>query len=145
MSWRMPSETAPHTRTWMAFPVEGPTLGDTDAEREEGYAAWTEVAAAIARFEPVTMVVDPSELARARRMLPGEVAILEAPVDEFWMRDHGPTFVVDDERPGILGAVDWIFNGWGAHDWARWERSAEHARIVAAEVGAELISSTLVA
>jgi agmatine deiminase len=48
MSWRMPSETAPHARTWMAFPVEGPTLGDTDAEREEGYAAWTEVAAAIA-------------------------------------------------------------------------------------------------
>ena len=49
MGWRMPSETAPHARTWMAFPVEGPTLGDTDAEREEGYAAWTEVAAAIAR------------------------------------------------------------------------------------------------
>jgi agmatine deiminase len=64
-------------------------------------------------------------------MLPGDVTILEAPVDEFWMRDHGPTFVVDDERPGVLGAVDWIFNGWGAHDWARWERSAEHARIVA--------------
>ena len=145
MSWRMPSETAPHARTWMAFPVEGPTLGDTAAEREEGYAAWTEVAAAIARFEPVTMIVDPAETARARRTLPGDVTILEAPVDEFWMRDHGPTFVVDDERPGILGAVDWIFNGWGAHDWARWERSAEHARIVAAEVGAELISSTLVA
>ena len=130
MSWRMPSETAPHARTWMAFPVEGPTLGDTDTEREEGYAAWTEVAAAIARFEPVTMVVDPSELARARRMLPGDVTALEAPVDEFWMRDHGPTFVIDDERPGVLGAVDWIFNGWGAHDWARWERSAEHARIL---------------
>jgi hypothetical protein len=31
------------------LPRGGPTLGDTDAEREEGYAAWTEVAAAIAR------------------------------------------------------------------------------------------------
>ncbi|WP_336631935.1 MULTISPECIES: agmatine deiminase family protein [unclassified Microbacterium] len=144
MAWRMPSESAPHERTWMAFPVEGPTLGDTEAERTEGYDAWAAVAAAVARFEPVTMVVDPSETARARRMLPGEVALLEAPVDEFWMRDHGPTFVVDDERPGVLGAVDWIFNGWGAHAWARWERSAEHARIVAAEVGAERVSSTLV-
>lgn len=144
MAWRMPSETAPHERTWMAFPREGLTLGDTDAEREEGYATWAAVAAAIARFEPVTMVVDPTETARARRMLPGGVTLLEAPVDEYWMRDHGPTFVVDDERPGVLGAVDWIFNGWGAPDWAQWQDSAAHARLIAAEVGAELVSSVLV-
>lgn len=145
MSWRMPSETASHERTWMAFPVEGPTLGEGAAERAEGYAAWAAVAAAVARFEPVSMVVDPAETARARRMLPGDVTLLSAPVDEFWMRDHGPTFVVDDNRPGVLGAVDWIFNGWGAHEWSRWELSAEHARLVAAEVGAELVSSPLVA
>ncbi len=142
MAWRMPAETAPHERTWMTFPAEGETLGDTDALRSEGYAAWAEVAAAVARFEPVTMVVDPAEHARARRMLPGEVELLDAPVDEFWMRDSGPTFVVDEA--GVLGAVDWIFNGWGAPAWASWRKSAEHARLVAAATGAELVSSTLV-
>ena len=144
MAWRMPSETAPHERTWMAFPREGFTLGDTDAARDEGYAAWTAVAAAVARFEPVAMVVDPTETTRARRMLPGDVTIVEAPVDEFWMRDHGPTFVVDDERPGALGAVDWIFNGWGSPDWANAEQSNEIARTVAGLVGAEVVSSVLV-
>jgi agmatine deiminase len=144
MGWRMPSETAPHERTWMAFPREGFTLGDSAAEREEGYATWSAVAAAVARFEPVTMVVDPTEIERAKRMLPGEITLLEAPVDEFWMRDHGPTFVVDDERPGVLGAVDWIFNGWGAPDWAQWQDSAAHAGLIAAHVGAELVSSVLV-
>jgi len=143
MAWRMPAETAPHERIWMTFPAEGETLGDTDALREEGYAAWAAVAAAVARFEPVTMVVDPSEAARARRMLPGEVDVLEAPVDEFWMRDSGPTFVVDDET-GVLGAVDWIFNGWGAPEWAQWRKSAGHARLVAEAVGAEVVSSLLV-
>ncbi|GAA5030857.1 agmatine/peptidylarginine deiminase [Microbacterium fluvii] len=143
MAWRMPAETAPHERIWMAFPREGHTLGDTAALRDEGYAAWTAVATAVAGFEKLTMLVDPSELARARRMLPGEVEIIEAPVDEFWMRDHGPTFVVDDET-GRLGAVDWIFNGWGAPDWADWRLSAEHARLIAAETGAELVSSLLV-
>jgi len=143
MAWRMPAETAPHTRTWMTFPAEGETLGATDAEREAGYAAWTAVAAAVARFEPVTMVVDPRETARARRMLPAEVELLEAPVDEFWMRDSGPTFVVDDTT-GALGAVDWIFNGWGAPAWAQWRLSAEHGRLVAAAAGAELVSSVLV-
>lgn len=144
MAWRMPAETAPHERTWMAFPAEGPTLGDTAAEREEGYATWTAVAHAVAEFEPVTMLVDPAEVARARRMLSRDIDIVEAPVDEFWMRDSGPTFVVDDERPDVLGAVDWIFNGWGAPEWAQWRNAAEHARVVAGAVGAELVSSTLV-
>lgn len=144
MTWRMPAETAPHERTWMAFPREGITLGEGAAEREEGYAAWTAVAHAVAEFEPVTMVVDPTELDRARRMLSSDIDIVEAPLDEFWMRDFGPTFVVDDERPGVLGAVDWIFNGWGAHEWSEWRVSAEIARFAAAHVGAELVSSVLV-
>lgn len=144
MSWRMPSETAPHERTWMAFPREGFTLGDTDAEREGGYAAWTAVANAVAEFEPVTMVVDPSETARARRMLSSGIEQFEAPLDEFWMRDVGPTFVLDADRPGVLGAVDWTFNGWGNHDWAEWHLSAELGRIVAEAAGAEVVSSLLV-
>ncbi len=77
-------------------------------------------------------------------MLGSGVEILEAPLDEFWMRDFGPTFVVDDERPGVLGAVDWVFNGWGAPAWAEWRKAAEIARFVSAEVGSELISSVLV-
>ncbi|MDE0546406.1 agmatine/peptidylarginine deiminase [Microbacterium sp. C7(2022)] len=144
MTWRMPAETARHARTWMAFPREGITLGESAQEREAGYAAWTAVAHATAEFEPVTMVVDPSEADRARRMLSSEIEILIAPLDEFWMRDMGPTFVVDDERPGVLGAVDWTFNGWGAPEWAQWRLSAEIGRFVAAERGAELVSSLLV-
>lgn len=144
MTWRMPSETAPHERTWMAFPREGFTLGESAAEREEGYAAWTETALAIAEFEPVTMVVDPSELSRARNMLGSAIEIVEAPVDEFWMRDVGPTFVTDEDRPGELGAVTWRFNGWGDHDWAEWEQSAKLGETIASLTGAERISSLLV-
>lgn len=144
MAWRMPSETAPHERTWMAFPRPGQTLGDSPSAQEECYAAWTATAHAVAEFEPVTMVVDPVEIERARRMLSAEVEIVEASLDEFWMRDFGPTFVVDDERPGALGAVDWIFNGWGAPAWAEWALSAQIGRFVGDLVGAETISSVLV-
>ncbi|GAB3411978.1 agmatine deiminase family protein [Schumannella luteola] len=144
MTWRMPAETHPHERSWMAFPVAGQTLGDTGAEREECYAAWTAVGRAIAEFEPLTMVVDPSEAARARDLLGSGVELLEAPLDEFWMRDFGPSFVLDPERPGVLGAVDWIFNGWGDHEWSDWAKAAEIARVIAGRTGAELVSSTLV-
>ncbi|KAB1662417.1 agmatine deiminase family protein [Pseudoclavibacter chungangensis] len=144
MTWRMPAETAPHDRTWMAFPRVGVTLGESTADREEGYRAWTDVAHAIGEFEEVTMVVDPSERDRARRMLGSHITQLEAPLDEFWMRDAGPTFVVDDERPGVLGAVDWVFNGWGAPPWAEWQKSAELGRFVQEQAGAELVDSDLV-
>ena len=142
--WRMPAETDRHERTWMAFPREGFTLGEGGQEREEGYAAWTAVAHAIVEFEPVTMVVDPTEMNRARRMLSGDVEIVEAPIDEFWMRDMGPTFVVDDARPGTLAAVDWVFNGWGAPDWAEWRKSALIGRFVGEHLGIEVIDSLLV-
>lgn len=144
MAWRMPAETAQHERTWMAFPRTGLTLGDDAASAEEAYAAWTAVAHAVSEFEPVTMVVDPSERDRASRMLGAGIDQLEAPLDEFWMRDVGPTFVLDDERPGVLGAVDWIFNGWGAPAWSEWEKSAGMASFVAEESGAELVPSLLV-
>jgi agmatine deiminase len=144
MTWRMPAETAPHERTWMAFPRAGLTLGDDAASAEEADASWTAVAHAVAEYEPITMVVDPTERDRARRMLGSHVEQVEAPLDEFWMRDFGPTFVVDDERPGVLGAVDWTFNGWGDPEWAEWHKSAEIARFVAERTGAELISSLLV-
>ncbi len=143
--WRMPAESAPHERTWMAFPREGITLGEDAEFREQGYQAWTEVAHAVAQFEPVTMIVDPTEITRARRMLSSAIEIVEAPLDEFWMRDMGPTFVTDLDRPGVLGAVDWIFNGWGAPDWAEWQKSAGIARVVAEHLGAERIDSLLVA
>jgi len=144
MAWRMPSETAPHERTWMAFPVASATAGATAEEQEACFAAWASVALAIAEFEPVRMLVDPTERDRARRMLGAGIELVETLVDEFWLRDSGPTFVVDDERPGVLGAVDWIFNGWGDHPWAEWGMAAWHARRIAEAAGAERIESLLV-
>ena len=86
----------------MAFPRVGNTLGDDAGSADEARDAWAAVANAVARFEPVTMVVDPSALGEARRRLSGEVELLEAPLDDYWMRDIGPTFVIGDD--GALGA-----------------------------------------
>ncbi|WP_336644518.1 agmatine deiminase family protein [Microbacterium sp. USHLN186] len=144
MAWRMPHEGATHERTWMAFPRAGVTLGDGAEWQESAYRAWADTALAIAGFEPVSMIVDPSEVDRATHMLGSDIEIVESPLDEFWMRDFGPTFVVDDDRPGALGAVDWVFNGWGAPAWAQWQVSAGIARIIATRTGAELVSSVLV-
>lgn len=142
MGWRMPAEGEPHERTWMAFPSEGYSLGDTPAAHHEARSTWAAVAHAIARFEPVTVVVDPDETAVAREYLSPHIDVVEAPLNDAWMRDIGPTFVVSED--GRLGGVDWVFNGWGGQDWARWDRDSKIGKMVVERSGAELVESTLV-
>ena len=110
--YRMPAESAPQDRVWMAFPSEGYSLGDTEQGRHEARATWAAVAHAVAEFEPVTMVIDPGERAAAQRYLSADIDVVEAPLNDAWMRDMGPTFVHADD--GSVAAVDWVFNGWGA-------------------------------
>ncbi|WP_377643405.1 agmatine/peptidylarginine deiminase [Oryzobacter terrae] len=147
-AWRMPPEWAPHERTWMAWPSAGYTLGDTEADADVARGTWAAVARAVAGFEPVVLVADPSaaDVARDRVGRGGPTAhgieVLEAPLDDAWMRDIGPTFVRGAD--GALGAVDWVFNGWGAQAWASWERDARIGAFVADRAGALRIGSDLV-
>ncbi|MHC3471930.1 agmatine deiminase family protein [Streptomyces sp. 7R007] len=140
MTYRMPPEWAPHERTWMAWPGPNPTFAD-DEEVAAARAAWASVARAVRRFEPVTVVHGPGQGASARELLGPDVELVERELDDAWMRDIGPTFVTDGRR---LAAVDWVFNGWGGQDWARWEHDAEIARQVADLTGATVLDSELV-
>ncbi|MGX7693351.1 agmatine deiminase family protein [Gordonia polyisoprenivorans] len=142
MSWTMPAETARHDRVWMAFPRANTTLAESAADAETAYAAWSTVANTVSEFEPVTVVVDPTETSRARTMLTAAVDIIEAELDDAWMRDIGPTFVTDGA--GHLAAVDWTFNGWGAQEWAEWDNDRRIGRVVAEAAGVPVISSMLV-
>ncbi|WP_351223390.1 agmatine deiminase family protein [Streptomyces sp. NPDC002133] len=141
MTFHMPPEWAPHERTWMAWPGPNPTFTN-DEELAEARVAWAGVARAVRRFEPVTMVVGPGQVEGARELLGADVDIVERDLDDAWMRDIGPTFVTDDR--GGLAAVDWVFNGWGAQDWARWEHDSKIARHVADIMDVPVHSSNLV-
>ncbi|MFC4244909.1 agmatine/peptidylarginine deiminase [Gryllotalpicola reticulitermitis] len=146
MDWRMPAETDPHDRTWLAWPSSGYTLGDTPAAAEEARRVWGSVANAVAEFEPVTVVADPDHAAVAARYLSGDVEIRTAPLDDAWVRDTGPSFVIGTEPEGgqRLGAVTWTFNGWGAQDWASWDNDRLLGATIAEWAGAERVDSQLV-
>ncbi|MEU8485644.1 agmatine deiminase family protein [Streptomyces sp. NPDC048641] len=139
-SFHMPPEWAPHERTWMAWPSPNPTFTNEE-ELAEAREAWASVARAVRRFEPVTVIVAPGQSDSARALLGDDIDLVERDLDDAWMRDIGPTFVVGDGR---LAAVDWTFNGWGAQDWAVWEHDAKIARHIADLVGVPVHSSSLV-
>ena len=142
MSWTMPAETSAQKRVWMAFPHEGYTLGETDAEAHAARSTWANVAHAVAEFAPVVMVVDPADTEIAADYLDERIEIRTAELNDAWMRDIGPTFVTNDA--GELAAVDWVFNGWGAQDWASWDKDSKIGAQVAEWAGVERIASTLV-
>jgi agmatine deiminase len=141
MSWQMPPEWHPHERTWMAFPPNGYlTEGEAD-QAQSARQAWANVANAIVRFEPVTMVVNPGDETAAGALLSPNIELVSMPLDDAWMRDIGPTFVIEG---GQLAAVDWVFNGWGAQSWASWQHDQHIGRKIAEYLGVEVVETDLV-
>lgn len=138
-AWRMPDEAEPHARTWMAFGAHLDIWGRKLLPAVQQDLA--NIAMSIARFEPVSMLVRPNDMARASELLKGSrVELIDQMVDDFWVRDSGPVFVTNHH--GQKAAVDFNFNGWGkkqkhAHD-------AKVAAFVADRAGVARLKTSLV-
>jgi agmatine deiminase len=123
--YRMPGEFEPHSGCWIAWP-ERPDNWRLGAKPAQ--AAYAAVAEAINVSDPVTMAVSDGQFELCRSMLSPPIRVVEISTDDAWMRDIGPTFLVDD-RGGRRG-VDWRFNAWGGlhgglyFPWDRDERVA---------------------
>ncbi|BBO71135.1 putative agmatine deiminase 1 [Desulfosarcina alkanivorans] len=109
----------------MLWPERGDTwrMGAKPAQ-----ASFVAVIEAISAFEPVTVGAGHRQWENARARLPEAVRVVEMASDDAWMRDVGPTFVVNPS--GSLRGVDWQFNAWGGLDgglyfpWSRDSRVA---------------------
>jgi agmatine deiminase len=136
--FRMPGEFEPHSGCWMLWPERADNWRLGAGPAQEAFAT---VAVAITASEPVTVAASAAQLERCRSLLSPAVRVVELESDDAWMRDIGPTFVVD--RAGGRRGVDWRFNAWGEiySPWDRDERVA--ARVLEIE-GAERYRAPLV-
>jgi agmatine deiminase len=106
--FRMPGEFERHAGCWMLWPERPDNWRDGGRPAQ---LAFGQVAAAIARFEPVTVGVSAAQYSAARELLPEHVRVVEMAHDDCWMRDVGPTGVVNGR--GVVRGVHWHFNAWG--------------------------------
>lgn len=136
--WQMPDESAPHTRTWMAFGASEPIWGSDLLPAVQQNLA--DIALTIAEFEPVSMLVRKHDYARARELMGDAVELVVAPLDDLWIRDTGPTFILNGK--GQKAAVDLNFNGWGEKQ--AYSRDARVSGFVARQAGAQVINTDLV-
>ncbi len=136
---RMPAETAAHERTVMCWPARAELYGELMPDAERAHA---EVAATIARFEPVTMIAAPGSGATAAEQCGGAVEVIELPLDDSWFRDTGPIYVLSADGNRRV-ALDWVFNSWG-EKFAPWDDDAAVARRWAELAGHESRSVPMV-
>lgn len=120
----MPGEYESHTGCWILWPFR-PDIWPFGAKLAQH--SFAKVITEIARFESVTVGVNQENVSDARRMLPSQVRVVEISYDDAWIRDTGPTFVVNDA--GETRGIDWDFNAWGGL-YSPWDRDALVARKV---------------
>ncbi len=134
----MPDESEVHERTWMAFGASAAVWGKRLLPQVQRDLAT--IALAIARYEPVSMLVRPADMAVAQRLMGSQVALWPCPVDDLWMRDTGPVFV-RTEQGGVAG-IDFNFNGWGGKQ--PFDQDAQVAAWVTQHLGVRRIQTDLV-
>lgn len=108
LGFAMPPEWTRHARTLMEWPVREALWPEPFEEILPAYAS---VVKSIAKFEPVSLIVRPDRLEEAARFCGDVAEIVPIAHNDSWMRDNGPTFVVDYHHR--LAGIDWTFNGWG--------------------------------
>jgi agmatine deiminase len=126
--YRMPGEFEPQDRVYMIWPERPDVWRDAAKPAQEASAS---VAEAISRFTPLTMFASAAAEDEAKTALAGNPRITVETLenDDIWIRDSGPTFIVNDTSgargmngaSGVRGAcgergvrlVDWEFNAWG--------------------------------
>jgi len=126
--FRMPAEFEPHAGCWMLWPERPDNWREAARPAQHAFVG---VASAIAEFEPVTVGVSAAHYEVARALLPEHIRTIEMAHDDSWMRDVGPTFVVNERR--LVRGVDWHFNAWGGRNgglYFPWEQDDLVARKV---------------
>lgn len=140
--YRMPAEFEPHAACWMLFPERPDVWRDNAKPAQQAFA---EVANAIATFEPVTVGALPHVYQTACELLSDRVKVVELQYNDAWMRDCGPTFVVNDK--GGVRLVDWEFNAWGGELgglYSDWSADNDVPRQVAEHIGVDRYKANFV-
>lgn len=141
--WFMPEESERHKRTWMSFVASYDVWEERQVPEVQRNLA--SIARTIAKYEPLSILVRKKDYKLAVDLLGGlthhayPIELVEFTMNDLWMRDTGPAFVVNEK--GEKAAIDFNFNGWGEDQ--DYELDAKVAGFVTALAGVKSIRSSL--
>jgi agmatine deiminase len=139
---RLPAEWEPHAATWLAWPHRRATFLGPFADIPPVYER---LARLVAAHEPVRIIGSADVLAEPRALLADvpNVAFVEIPTNDSWIRDTGPVFLLPRDAAAPPVAVCWGWNAWGG-TYPPWDDDARVARTVAGHLGLEALAPGVV-
>ncbi|OAA64025.1 peptidylarginine deiminase-like enzyme [Cordyceps fumosorosea ARSEF 2679] len=149
-AYHRPAENGKHQFVLFAWPGDSIKYFDlVPGGRAAVKETISAIAEAVARFEPVKLLVEEADLEAARARFSGsnvknthtiDICTVSTGCPDIWMRDLAPTFTVSDA--GKLHGVDFNFNNWG--DRIHSEASRQLARSLLAALDIPRVPSSIV-
>jgi agmatine deiminase len=130
LGYRWPAEWEPHASTWVSWPHNPKTWPDKFEPVPEQFAQFVRL---LARYEPVNVLAGGRDVMRVARELVGNcanVTLHDIPTNDAWCRDHGPSFLVSNQRGQPPALVDWEYNAWGGK-YPPFDKDNEVPRLIA--------------
>jgi agmatine deiminase len=136
----MPGRWVEHARTFVSWPCcEWPAApGHLQDARDE----WAEAIRTISRFEPVTVIANPGSRDQVLEACGSSVDVAEIPIDDCWIRDNGPIFVVGGD--GTVAMTHFGFNAWGGKA-PSWDDDAAVGRRLSERLGMRRYAAPIIA
>ncbi len=128
MHYRLPAEWEPHEATWIAWPHHEPDWPGKLAPIPWVYAEITRVLAQHERIEILChdeQVRDDAKAALDAHDVHGNYRLHVVRNDRVWLRDSGPTGVVDENGKVVL--MNWAFNAWAKYPNFEWDAKVGEA------------------
>src|SRR3989442_708263 len=117
LGYRMPAEWEPQEAIWLTWPHNELTW--PDAMLADVQLTYGLLIRALHTGQKIKLLIkDEDEALSVRGKLAGagvllkQVELIQLAAEDSWIRDYGPTFVVNPASRG-LAMVKWTFNAWG--------------------------------
>lgn len=106
--FRLPAEFESQQAGYMIWPQRPDNWRDGGKPAQQAFA---KLAALLAKYQPMTMLVNESQFKNARAMLPDSVRVIEMSSNDAFIKDTGPFYIVNNT--GEIRYADFNFNAWG--------------------------------
>jgi len=137
-SRRWPAEWEPQAAVWFSWPHRRETWPGHYPPIPEAFARMVRKAS---EYLPVRVLAADKLAVTAQAHLgpSASIEICDLPTNDCWIRDYGPTFVVEDNE--LIG-ISWRFNAWGGK-YAPWDKDAAAAQRICERIGVRCEPSPL--
>ena len=141
-SYFWPAEWHPHDATWISWPHNPNTWPGRMVPIPDAFERFIRT---VAEVEPVHVLAGPPSAAeQAHQRLDGaaNVKVFDFATNDCWVRDYGPTMVIEAETGQVVG-IHWVYTAWGGK-YPPFEQDAQNGARICQASGLARVASPLV-